>query len=69
MKDPQLTPAQREAAIACLIEYRPEDILHNATNRSEGDDWGATHYFGVGISVRNKLRERFVWGEITLDQA
>jgi hypothetical protein len=27
------------------------------------------HHFGVGIWVRNKLRERFDWDDVTLDQA
>ena len=43
-------------------------IKNLATNRSEGDDWSVTHHFGVGIWVRNKLRERFVWDDVTLDQ-
>jgi hypothetical protein len=45
------------------------NLLHNATNRSEGDVWSATHHFDVGIWVRNKLRQRFTWDDITLDQA
>ena len=27
------------------------------------------HYFGLGLSVRNKLWERFAWDDVTLDQA
>ena len=37
----QLNPEQREAAIAYLIEHSPEEILPNATNRSESDNWTA----------------------------
>ena len=55
--------------ISRLVEHSPKEILHNADNRSEGDDWGTTHYFGIGIWVRNKLRERFAWDDVTLDQA
>jgi hypothetical protein len=29
----------------------------------------ATHHFEVGLWVRNKLRERFDWDDVTLDQA
>ena len=64
-----LTSEQREAAIAYLVEQGTEEILHNAYNRSVGDDWSATHYFSLGIWVRNKLRERFAWDDLTLDQA
>jgi hypothetical protein len=28
----------------------------------------ATHHFGLGLWVRNKVRERFDWDDITLDQ-
>jgi hypothetical protein len=28
--------------------HSPEEILHNATNQSEGDLWSATHHFGTG---------------------
>ena len=28
----------------------------------------ATHHFGVGMWVSNKLREQFAWDDITLDQ-
>ena len=51
------------------IEHSAEEILHNATNRSEGDDRGTTHYFGIGLWVSNKLRQRFAWNDITLGQA
>ena len=64
----QLSPEQREAAIAYLIEQSTEEILHNAYNRSEGDAWITMHHFGLGIWVRNKLRERFDWDDVTLDQ-
>jgi hypothetical protein len=37
----QLTHEQREAAITCLIEHSPEEILHNVYNRSDGDAWTA----------------------------
>jgi hypothetical protein len=52
-----------------LDDHSPEEILHNAYNRSEGDAWSATHYFGVGLWVRNKLRQRFAWDDLTLGQA
>ena len=60
---------EAKAAIAYLIEHSPEEILYNAYNRSEGDEWSMTHCFGVGLCVRNKLREQFTWDDVTLDQA
>jgi hypothetical protein len=53
----------------CLVKHSPKEILHNATNRSEGDGWIVTHHFGVGLWVRNKLRQRFAWDDLTLGQA
>ena len=46
-----------------------KNLLHSATNRFEGDGWNTTHLFDIGLWVRNKLRERFDWDDITLDQA
>jgi hypothetical protein len=51
------------------FEHSSEEILHKATNRSEGDAWSKTHHFELKLWVRNKLRERFAREDVTLEQA
>ena len=46
-----------------------KNLLHNAYHRSEGDAWPTTRHFDPGLWVRNKLRERFAWDDLTLGQA
>ena len=63
------TSPQTKRSSNHLIEQGTEKILRNADNRSEGDVWVTTHHFGIGIWVRNELRERFDSDDVTLHQA
>lgn len=62
---------EREPAIAYLVEQTPAETLrkvYEIVTDGEGTGWPALQHFGLGMWVRNRLRERFAWDDVTLDR-
>lgn len=56
-------------AIKYLIEQASDEILRQVYELQQSNpDWVINHHFGLGLWVRNTLREGgFKWDDLTLD--
>jgi hypothetical protein len=66
-----LSNFQRELAIEYLVDHTPDETLrevYELTINPEGTGWPTIEHFGLGLWVRNVLREGgFGWDDQTLD--
>jgi hypothetical protein len=58
---------QRRAAISYLLSAIQPDTLKEIYHLIEQPGWPGDYHFGVGIFVRNYLRQKFNWDEQTLN--
>lgn len=64
------TTAQKQQAIQYLLVHTPKSTLQEVyeLKQGEGTGWPSQQHFGLGIWVRNALREGgFAWDDQTLD--
>jgi len=68
--EPPLSPSYKKGAVRYLIDHIPAETLEEVAEiiKKEGPDWEVHHHYGIGIDVRNLLREGgFLWDAIELD--
>jgi hypothetical protein len=70
MKSEAPTPAERDQAIRLLADKIPKETSVNILMQMQNKQtsWHNASHFGLGLQVRNSLREAgFKWSDVYLD--
>jgi hypothetical protein len=62
--------SEKTKAVHYLIDHIPDETMLEIANmiRENGKDWWVEHHHGLGMGVRNLLRQGgFEWGPIDMD--
>jgi hypothetical protein len=62
--------SEKTKAVQYLIDHIPEETMRDVKNSMDknGKDWWLEHHHGIGMGVRNLLREGgFDWDPVDMD--